>query len=187
MDRHRTCKGLHEMGGISQQAFSRRPRLVACPARAVAAVYHPVLNLSPRVRAARLLATAANVVLSESHGRAWRGNRTRSRPSGPIPPVPLDWRWIISSTLQRVRVQRARFMAAFSPHRLGPNENAATTDGMPVRINDVRAKRKKRRRCFKPKHCHDGDLRFSSPHSSRFLHFLFQSARIGLGRSVKED
>lgn len=134
MDRHTTHKGLHEMGGISQQAFSSIPKT------------------------------------------AVRQGQTESKP-----------RSVTFSTLQRARSQRARSTAAFSLYRPGPHGNAVETEGMPVRISHVRAEQEKKMPCPKPRHCDGCDLRFSFPHSRLFLHFLFLSARIGLGRSVKED
>jgi hypothetical protein len=183
MERHRTRKGLHEMGGISQQAlFPGRP-IITRQGRAVAIAHPGGLN---GLWSALVLRPFG---LEGGHDRDRHARTTAPRPTSfgfsrlIKPRVISD----IFTTLRQVHAQRTCSRAAFSLHRPGPSENAATTDGLPVRIGDVRVQQNKRRRCLQPRRCPDRDLRFSFPHMGRFLHFLFQVARIGLGRSVKED
>lgn len=92
-----------------------------------------------------------------------------------------------ASSIRKTGHSRAPSTTTFSLHPRTPDRNTLNTNNRQVRVSDAQAKGKKRRQRFKPRRCCGCDLRFSFPRGGRFLRFLFQSARIGLGRSVKED
>ena len=175
------------MGGISQQAFSPDPQAVAREGQAAYGVRRRDSSASSRTLTLPHVASAIALPVFLDHDGSSRNDRIGSAARNSWRPSPSKSQADIFCILQQARLQRALSTAAFSLHRPGPNENAVTTDGMPVRISDVRATQKKSRQCPQPRRCPDRDLRFSFPRIGRFLHFLFQSARIGLGRSVKED
>jgi hypothetical protein len=189
MDRHRTRNGLHRGVVTTQRAVPAFPSVlgvVGARQRSVASCHND--NPGPSLRpASGPFGAAGDSGPAPRDGicgrRGYPFDPPRSHPARHGEP---GQRSITFSTLHGGRSQRPLSIRAFSLHRLGPDESASRMHGKPVRINDVRAQRKKRRQCVRPTHCCGYDLRFLFPHSGRNLHFLFQSARIGVGRSVME-
>lgn len=188
MDRHRTCKGLQGMGGISPQASLPVPRGTDRQNHAVAAEGKPdpVLAFSP----------VGTCSLAATPGRSVPLTFTFAPQSCLCPSQPGFMNQVNASatsathrTPSGARTQRARAIsiAAFSLHRPRAGENVALIDNMPVHISDARPEWKTTKQCLQPRRCGDDDLRFSFPQGDYLLHFLFLSARIGLGRPVKED
>jgi hypothetical protein len=185
MDRQ-TRKGLRMRMAAPQRAPSRVRRAAATPQHIVTVPDSPDPDAIRSAPSSRFFSRGSTRVILDDRGSIERENRFYPSRSEPIRQAESDSRSAASSARQTGH-SWARCTTAFSLHQQGPEGNTLNTNDKPVRISDARAERKKRKQCFKPKRCCGYDLRFSFPRGGRFLHFLFQSARIGLGRSVKED
>ncbi len=184
MDRHRARKGLRRGVVTTQRAVLTSPSVLGMVGTQHGAVASPCginSGLSPNTSFPPFHPAGSTGLVPDDFDFTRRDDRFYPPRSAPVRHTESDLRSVTFSTLHRGRSQRPRSTAAFSLYRQGPDENASNMDGKPVRISNVRAQRKKRKQRFELTRCRGCDLRFSFPHSGRYLHFLFQSARIGVG------
>jgi hypothetical protein len=186
MDRRKTRKGLRKRMTTPQTAPSQVPQVAATPQHIGAVASGPGSDTIRKAPSRRSSSEPDIPFVLGDCSHTERENRFRLSRPGPIRRAEPD-SIPAAPTTRKTGYSLARPTTTFFLHPRTPDRNTLNTNSRQVRVSDAQAKGKKRRQRLKPWRCCDCDLRFSFPHSGRFLRFLFQSARIGLGRSVKED
>jgi hypothetical protein len=186
MDRRKTRKGLRKRMETPRTAPSQIPRVAATPQHIEPVANGPCSHTIRKAPSRPSSSEPGTPFVLSGCSPTERENRFYSSRSEPIRHAEPGSRSAASST-RKTGHSWARSTTAFFLHPRTPDRNTLNTNSRQVRVSDAQAKGKKRRQRFKPRRCCGCDLRFSFPRGGRFLRFLFQSARIGLGRSVKED
>jgi len=139
-------------------------------------------------RAVPLFSSTTGVVMGEPRTikRAWSPNPNLLRPR-----LPNVFAWLFGDTSAfgmpgAVERDRSLNTPAFRKSR-SVVVSAAHTYGKLFHAREASVRWTKKWQRFNPGRCHDCDLRFSFPHSSRTLPFSSHDARVEMGRSVMPD